>query len=269
MQAETTVAVPHPGAAPRRSGLSGYSTIFGVLMLLVLLPIVFRMDPAKFQVFADPRIWRFVAERAVLVVVISVIAILLSLPLATLLALGRLSTRRWLALPSITIIESIRALPVLLVIFYIYLRFLPSLPGAINREALAVTAALTIYTAAVNAELIRAGILSLERGQMEAARSLGLSYRQAMQFVILPQTFRRILPPLIAQFTTLVKDTSLGSIIGMVELISASKIIFQKYYNPMEAYYVIAIVYFVLNYVLGKISLAIQSSPQPHAEATH
>jgi His/Glu/Gln/Arg/opine family amino acid ABC transporter permease subunit len=260
MQTETSVAVPRSRpTAPRLLGdrLGTHTTLLGVLMVLVLLPVIFRMDPARFEIFADWRIWRFLAERVALVIVISVVSIALSLPLATILALGRLSTRRWVAYPSIAFIESIRALPVLLVIFYVYLEF-PPLPGAVNREALAVTAALTIYTSAVNAELIRAGILSLERGQMEAARSLGLTYCQAMPYVILPQTLRRILPPLIAQFTTLLKDTSLGSIIGMVELIGASKIIFQKYYNPMEAYYVIAIVYFVLNYVLGQIGLATQ-----------
>ena len=82
-----------------------------------------------------------------------------------------------------------------------------------QRYGLAVAVSLTLYTAAVNAELLRAGILSLDRGQTEAARSLGLSYWQTMRLVILPQAFRRILAPLIAQFTILLKDSSLGAII--------------------------------------------------------
>jgi ABC-type amino acid transport system permease subunit len=82
-----------------------------------------------------------------------------------------------------------------------------------------------------------------------------------MQYIV-PQTFRVILAPLIAQFTTLLKDTPLGSIIGS-RAHSTAKIIFQKYYNPMESYYVIAIVYFVLNYFLGQISLRVRTGARP------
>jgi ABC-type amino acid transport system permease subunit len=119
-----------------------------------------------------------------------------------------------------------------------------------------VTSALTLYTAAVNAELIRAGIAALDRGQTEAARSLGLGYWQTMRYVVLPQTYQRVLPPLVAQFTILLKDTSLGSIIGMTELLQRGKIIFQGYRNPMETLYVVAILYFAMNFVLDRVSAA-------------
>lgn len=97
----------------------------------------------------------------------------------------------------------------------------------------------------------------MERRQTEAARSLGLGYWQTIRHVILPQTFQRVIAPLIAQFTTLLKDTSLGSIIGMVELLQRGKIIFQGYRNPMETLYVVAIIYFVLNFALEQASLAV------------
>jgi ABC-type amino acid transport system permease subunit len=133
------------------------------------------------------------------------------------------------------------------------------LGSLLSQAGLAVVIALTLYTAVVNAELIRAGMASLDRGQFEAARSLGMSYWQMMRLVILPQTFRRVLPPLIAQFTTLVKDTSLGSIIGFVELQRAAIIIYQRPgYNVMAVLYVTALIYFLLNYLLGKASIAIQ-----------
>jgi putative glutamine transport system permease protein len=124
----------------------------------------------------------------------------------------------------------------------------------LSEAGLAVLIALTVYTSAVNAELLRSGILSLDRGQTEAARSLGLSYWQTMSRVILPQAFRRTLAPLIAQFTILVKDTSLGSIIGFIELQRSARILYENDYNPMEALYVVALIYFVVNYLLGQTS---------------
>jgi ABC-type amino acid transport system permease subunit len=128
----------------------------------------------------------------------------------------------------------------------------------LSPAGLTVTLALTVYTAAVNAELLRSGILSLERGQTEAARSLGLNYAQTMRRVILPQAFRRTLAPLIAQFTILVKDTSLGSIIGFQELKGSGDIIAGLNYNTLEVLYVVTLIYFVVNYLLGLSSKLIE-----------
>ncbi|HYF63155.1 MAG TPA: amino acid ABC transporter permease, partial [Herpetosiphonaceae bacterium] len=125
------------------------------------------------------------------------------------------------------------------------------LTAIFSQEGMAVVVALTLYTAAVNAELLRSGILSLDSGQTEAARSLGLDYWQTMRHIVLPQAYRRTLAPLIAQFTILVKDTSLGTIIGFIELLRRARIIFQQQGNPMEALYLAALIYFVINYALG------------------
>ncbi len=146
----------------------------------------------------------------------------------------------------------------LLLIFYVFLNMPAQVPAFLSRETLALTLALLVYTAAINAETLRAGILALEGGQMEAARSLGLGYLAAMRFIVLPQAFRNTLPPLVAQFTTLVKDTSLGSVISMTELLQRGVIIYQGFRNPMESLYVIALVYFALNFALEQASLATQ-----------
>jgi ABC-type amino acid transport system permease subunit len=121
-----------------------------------------------------------------------------------------------------------------------------------------VVTALTLYTTAVNGETIRSGILSLDKGQTEAARALGLSYAQQLRFVILPQAFRRVLPPLIAQFATLVKDTSLGYIVTLLELTRRGEIIYQGPFNPLETIYIVAIIYFFINYLLGQLAHAIE-----------
>jgi His/Glu/Gln/Arg/opine family amino acid ABC transporter permease subunit len=262
---------------PGRRGLLNVPLqILGVLLFIVLVPVAFRMEWRDFQPLFSEITIRFFFFGALATVVVSLVAIVASLPLATALALGRLSTHPLVRWPCTAFIEVVRALPLLLLIFYINLRFpgldlfgglglgnsrdylLIEMNRLLARGAMAVAIALTLYTAAVNAELLRSGILSLERGQFEAARSLGLSYWQMTRLVVLPQAFRRILAPLIAQFTILVKDTSLGSIIGFIELQRRAVIHYQQNFNPMEALFVVALIYFVINYLLGLTSRLVE-----------
>lgn len=264
----------------RRSiNIDPFLTPLGIAIVLLGLPFVFGlgreggMEWANFRVFLtgslepdagfSPALLSFIGQGILWTVSVALVSIIVSLPLATLFALGRLSSRTWISWPCTAYIEGIRALPVLLLIIFAFFRLGNSPTPFLPKDAIAVGLALTAYTAAVNAEIIRAGIVSLPRGQFEAARSLGMSYPQMMRYVILPQTFRRVLPPLIAQFTTLLKDTSLGSIIGTVELAQRGRIIFQLYRSPLETYYVIAVIYFILNYILGRISVAIQNRRGP------
>ena len=259
----TITAPPQPRASSARLRMTGrQQSLVGVALILVLLPIVFRMDRDKFWPFTELAIWGFLAQGVLTVLVVSLAAILLSLPIAVALALGRLSARAGLRLPCIALVEGIRAIPLLLLIFYVFLSMPREVQVLFSRETLALTLALMIYTAAINAETLRAGILALDRGQMDAARSLGLTYAAAVRAVILPQAFRNTLPPLIAQFTTLVKDTSLGSVIAMVELLQRGVIIYQGFRNPMETLYVVALIYFLLNFLMEQASLATQRSTQ-------
>ena len=261
-------ATPLRTAPPPARGLrlsSRQQSLLGVAAILLLLPFAFRMELRNFQAFTDLAIWRFLAEGVVTVLLISTAAILLSLPLAVALALGRLSTRGWVRVPSIAFVEGIRAIPLLLLIFYVFLSMPREVQLVISRETLTLTLALMVYTAAINAETLRAGIVALDRGQMEAARSLGLTHWTALRYVILPQAFRNTLPPLLAQFTTLVKDTSLGLAISMVELLQRGVIIYQGFRNPMETLYVVGLLYFAVNFILEQVSLATQrggSAPQ-------
>ena len=254
--------------------------LLGVAFIVVIIPIIFSMEWRNFEnIFQRISSIRFITQGLITTLAVSLVAILASLPMATLLALGRLSTIRIIKWPCVAFIEVVRAVPLVLLIFYLNLRLpqmnlfaLTGINGAeartsfvgftleamLSPAAVSVALALTIYTAAVNAELLRSGILSLERGQNEAARSLGLTYAQTMRRVILPQAFRRTLAPLIAQFTILVKDTSLGSIVGFFELQRAASAIGTNYYNTLEALYVVALVYFVINYLLGLTSRLVE-----------
>lgn len=270
---------PTEQAAPRTSRqwiTKVLLQLAGVAVFLLLFPLAFRMEWDNFVPLFSWVNARFLFFGAVATVIVSLVAILLSLPLATVLALARISSIRWLRWPATAFIEVVRAVPLILLIFYINLRF----PGLgifeglgfgnstdyvaieinrlLSRGALAMVFALTLYTAAVNAELLRSGIQSLDRGQFEASSALGLSYWQMMRRVILPQAFRRTIAPLIAQFTILVKDTSLGSIIGFVELQRRAVILYQQNFNPMEALFVVALIYFVINYLLGLASTLVE-----------
>lgn len=284
MHAETIIT--QRSVAWRRGRNIGLRLI-GVVLFIVLIPLAFGMEWNRFKPLFTIVTLRFFLIGAAATIVVSLAAIILSLPLATGLALGRLAERPWIRYPIIAFVEVLRALPLLLLIYYVNLRFpglntfndvrLGASNGFLNivlstifsQEGMAVVVALTLYTAAVNAELLRSGILSLERGQTEAARSLGLTYWQTMRRVILPQAFRRILAPLIAQFTILVKDTSLGAIIGFIELLRRARIIFQRDGNPMEALFIAALMYFVINYVLGLSSkLVKQRGPSVKIQPT-
>ncbi|MER3468951.1 MAG: glutamine ABC transporter permease [Thermoflexus sp.] len=235
-----------------------WQTLAGVLMVLILIPLAFRMQPARFEPFLNLSTWRFLGLGLLLTLEASAIAILASIPLTLFFAMARHSGPFWLRYPVIALVEGIRALPLLGLMFYLFLR-LSALGRQLGIDALtrpdaAVIAALWLYTGAVNGEALRAAILSLPRGQWEAARSLGLTYFQAMRLVILPQAFRRALPPLVAQFATLVKDTSLGAIIGFIELYRRGVILFQGERNPLETLYVVSAIYFGVNYALGRLA---------------
>ncbi|WP_376788416.1 amino acid ABC transporter permease [Thermoflexus sp.] len=239
-----------------------WQTLLGVGMVLILIPLAFRMEPARFEPFTRLSTWQFLALGIALTMEASVIAILASIPLALFFALARHSGPPWLRYPVIGVIEGIRALPLLGLMFYLFLRLsaLGRQMGidALTRPDAAVIAALWLYTGAVNGEALRAAILSLPRGQWEAASSLGLTFGQAMRLVILPQAFRRALPPLVAQFATLVKDTSLGAIIGFIELYRRGVILFQGERNPLETLYVVSVIYFLINYTMGRMASALE-----------
>lgn len=270
----TAAPLPSTQTPTRRRSLQIALQLLGAALLVVLIPLAFGMEWRNFAPVLRPSSLRFLSIGILATVAVSLAAIVLSLPLAVGLALGRLARQRWLSWPCIAVIEVVRALPLLLLIFYVNLRFpgLTAFEGipwgdsyvglvlatVFSQAGLAMVVSLTAYTAAVNAELLRSGILSLERGQNEAARSLGMTYWQAMRLVILPQAFRRILAPLIAQFTILLKDTSLGSIIGFVELQRRAVILYNRDYNPMEVLFVVALIYFALNYLLGLSSRLIE-----------
>jgi His/Glu/Gln/Arg/opine family amino acid ABC transporter permease subunit len=202
--------------------------------------------------FADTAIWSFIVAGLGLTVQIALAAGLLSLVGGVLLALARLSPRRVFALPAGVYVETMRSLPLFLIILYTFLAG-PRLGVSLEPVPAAILA-LTLYTSAVMAEIVRAGISSLPRGQTDAALALGLSYPQALRFVILPQALRRMTPALVSQLITLTKDTSLASLIGVNELARRAGILYNTYFNPVETLLLVAGLYFAVCSSLSALS---------------
>jgi len=190
----------------------------------------------------------------VLTVLLGFTAVVLALPLGVLLGLARVSERRWLRWPVTALVYVVRGTPLLMVVFWAYF-FLPSVTGHKTDQFTTMLAALVIFNGAYLAEIVRAGIQGIAKGQMECARSLGLNYTQAMRYIILPQAARNMLPSLVNQFVTTLKETSLGYIIGLAEVsFIASQINTQLLTRPVAVFGTLALAYFILCFGLSRIA---------------
>lgn len=166
----------------------------------------------------------------------------------------RISRKRLLRWPAVVYIEIIRGTPLLMVVFWFYF-LAPVLLGKALPEAQSALVALIVFTSAYIAEIVRAGVQSLPKGQMEAARGTGLSHFQAMTHVILPQALFNMIPSFVNQFVSLTKDTSLAFIIGVNELTKAATQVNNRTMTaPTEIFITIALLYFVICFCLTELS---------------
>jgi putative glutamine transport system permease protein len=190
---------------------------------------------------------------------LAAIAIVVSLVSGIVLALGRLSRFRPLSIAATIYIEGMRALPVLLVIFFSYFA-LPRVIGVKLDPFAAGAIAMSAFTAALVAEIVRAGLLAVPKGLIEAAQSQGLSNAQILRIVTLPIALRQMMPALVAQFVTLLKDTSLTAVIGILELTRRGQIVFaQPPFQPIPVFALIALIYFTANFGLAQIGRRLES----------
>lgn len=208
----------------------------------------------------------------VLTLALGVSALVLALPLGVVLGLARTSRRRVLRMPVGALVYIVRGTPLLMVVFWAYF-FLPALTGHETSQFSTMLAALVIFNGAYLAEIVRAGIQGVPRGQVECARALGLDYWQSMRHVILPQALRNMLPSLTGQLVTTMKETSLGYIIGLSEVsFIASQINAQVITRPAQVYFILALTYFVLCFGLARLGRLLEkrlarSAPGSLAEA--
>ncbi len=189
---------------------------------------------------------------------LTVIAMLGGIALGTLLALMRLSSHRWLNLPAAAYVNTMRSIPLVMVILWFFLL----IPMLIGRPLGAETSAIitfTLFEAAYYSEIMRAGIQSIPRGQVAAGYALGMTYRQCMQLVVLPQAFRNMLPVLLTQTIILFQDTSLVYAIGAYDLLKGFEIAGKNFNRPVETYLVAAVLYLAICFSLSMLVKRLQA----------
>ena len=188
---------------------------------------------------------KFMASGAYYTIIMSLTAILISVVVGLLVALPGLSKKRSWRIFNRTYVEIVRAVPILVLILWVYYG-LPALSGITLNVFWAGVLALALSDSAFQAEIFRAGIQSIARGQYEAAQSISLNYRDTMRYVILPQAIRRILPALGNQLVYMMKMSSLVSVIGLQELTRKANELVVSEYRPLEIYTVLIVEYLVL-----------------------
>jgi glutamate transport system permease protein len=261
-----------PGPRGRRAILIGSVvsvTVFAVVIGLGLWQFAAhgQLAPERWAPFTEWAIWQYLLVGLLGTLQAAAIVAVLGAALGVLLALGRVSRLRWIRFLCGLYIEIARTVPVLLVI-YLMLFGLPQI--GINLPTLwKLVVPLTIANAAVFAEIVRAGILSLPRGQHEAALSLGMRPAQAMAYVVLPQAVRNVTPSLVTQFVSLLKDTSLGYIVAFTELLYRGQVLASYLHLLIPTYVAVTVIYLVVNGSLSAFASRLQRgsrrrpAPQP------
>lgn len=183
---------------------------------------------------------------------ITAMAVGFGLILGLFLGLAQLSHTRFLRWPAKVYVDVIRGTPLLVQIFIIYFA-LPNIIGHRIDPFIAAVTACSLNSGAYIAEIFRAGIQSISIGQMRAGLSLGMTTGQTMRYIVLPQAFKRIIPPLGNEFIAMMKDTSLVSVIGFEELTRSGQLIIAETYATMEIWSVVAILYLVMTLTITQI----------------
>jgi polar amino acid transport system permease protein len=186
------------------------------------------------------------------------LALTVLLSLGALLGVARVSSRRAIRWPTAALVQLVRAVPLLLVVFWVYF-FLPAVTGVKTGQATTMLMVLVLFDGIYLAEIVASGIRALPKGQLESARSLGLSYPQALRLVVLPQTLRNGLPSIVSQLVSTIKATSLGYIIGLSEVsFIATQVNTLVFTQAVEVYLILALTYFILCFGLSRLAFLLE-----------
>ncbi|BCU82993.1 glutamine ABC transporter permease [Polycladomyces abyssicola] len=200
-----------------------------------------------------PATLRSLMEGLLVTLEVAASAIVLSFVFGIILGILRYTKLPVLSQLAVLYIEVMRNLPLLLIIFFGYFGLRDM--GVELPVTMAAIAGLTVFTSALIAEIVRSGLNSVEKGQIEAARAQGFTYVQTLWYIILPQALKRMIPPLVSQFITLVKDTSLAVVISLEEIMHNAQIVYNKYVNAtIPLLLLVAFIYFTINYSLSRVS---------------
>jgi glutamate/aspartate transport system permease protein len=188
---------------------------------------------------------------------LTIVAMIGGILLGTALALMRLSGKPWLATPAAAYVNTMRSIPLVMVILWFFL-LIPLLIGRPMGAELSAMVTFTLFEAAYYSEIMRAGIQSVPKGQVHAGYAVGMTYAQSMQLIVLPQAFRNMLPVLLTQTIILFQDTSLVYAIGAYDLLKGFEIAGKNFNRPVETYLVAAVVYFIICFSLSMLVRKLQ-----------
>ena len=275
MSASVLFDAPGPRARARNAAISVAAVAVAVLLtwiVFVRLTAKGQLTAAKWKPFLTGDLWQtYLLPGIVGTLAAAAISIVLAGVLGILLGVGRLSPNAVIRRPCAVIIETLRAIPVLIMMIFAY--FLFALYDVFPSRYLAlagVVTGLTLYNGAVIAEIVRSGVNSLPRGQNEAAVALGLTWGQSMRSILLPQAIASMLPVLISQLVVVLKDTAIGYQITYLEMVRQGTVIGSTYGNYVPALIVIAAIMITVNFALSALATRLEArlrrsrrSPEP------
>ena len=199
----------------------------------------------------------FILKGLLFSVQLTLIAMVGGIALGTALALMRLSGKKWLVMPAAFYVNTLRSIPLVMVILWFFL-LIPLLIGRSLGAELSAIITFTVFEAAYYSEIMRAGIQSVSKGQVNAGYAVGMTYKQCMQLIVLPQAFRNMLPVLLTQTIILFQDTSLVYAIGAYDLLKGFEVAGKNFNRPVETYLIAAVVYFVICFSLSMLVRRLQ-----------
>jgi polar amino acid transport system permease protein len=206
----------------------------------------------------------FLLGGAVVSLLLAIGALAMGLVFGTFGAMGRISKKKVVRGLATAYVEAVRGTPMLLQILFLFLG-IPGLYNLITGNSMSPDPlligliAMGINSGAYTTELIRSGIGSVPRGQLEAGRTIGLSYPKTMRYIVLPQAFKRIVPPLVSEFIVLIKDSSLVSVIGAAELLRRSRVLGSRYYNYMLPLLMATAMYLVMTLIVSMFARKLEA----------
>lgn len=244
---------------PRAQAVTRAVSVAAAAALLVLAAAIFyrfhaagQLERRLWEFFAWKTTWVFLGKGLLGTLASAAAAAVIALVLGLVLLVGRLAGLRLVRWPAIAVIDFLRSVPTLLLI-YVFFLVLPSVGIKLSAYWM-LTLPVGLSTAAVVAEVYRAGVLAVPRGQTDAARALGLNEARVFTHVVFPQALRYIVPALVAQLVIVVKDTTFGYVVTYGELLQNAKVLISNYHSLVPVYLVVAVVYCSVNYGISRAS---------------
>ena len=249
-----------PGPKTRRRTVIG--TVVSIVALVALLILVVRqfyvtgqLDARYWSFLAEWTTWRFLLEGFWGTIKVALIAGVIAIALGLLLMLGRISSNKVLSFACHAITDVFRSLPSLLLIYFFFL-VVPTY-GIRMPAFWMLTIPVALAASGVLAEVFRAGVNAVPKGQVEAAMSIGLTHGKIVRIIVLPQALRIVIPSLVSQLVVVVKDTTVAYVVSYPDLMQNARVLISNYDALVSMYLVVAVIYILVNYAVNQLSIAL------------